>query len=573
LSVSEDNFDNYRAEEFFRVNDSIIGTGRCGGKAKGLAYATEAISDSHALGGVGFPDLTIVLSTEIFDEHASRSGVRAPSDEEAWSRAHNAILDTPFSPALEAELWRVLERFDEIGSPPLAVRSSSLLEDSSALAFAGKYETCFSPNIGSMSERRDILERAVRGVFASMFNPEPRAYREKHGILNERESMAVIIQAVAGRRHYNYFYPELAGTLFSRVFRRPNPRIKKEDGLVRLCFGLGTRTVDRCAARTFYLTNPSLRPEGGLPSQIASASQECFDYIDMEHGEFSTGNLTVFAKFLEKEHRNFGAYAQYYGDDYLYSTYAEPEVPTRPIFSFPELHIRERALFDTSKALLKYMEETAGFPVDIEFSYETVPSKKLCVLQMRPLASYQELARVEIPDIPEERVIFRSDRMVSNGLLENVTHMVYVDPALYRDEWNPSGAARAVGEANKILAGKKYILAGPGRWGSRNPMLGVPVRYDEICNCGVLVEISVPDLSFSPELSFGTHFFLDMDADGILYLPVFGRAGGNRYHKDWLDSRRYRTGNHPAVRIYEGDFSAYLDGEEESGIIISNFAP
>jgi hypothetical protein len=568
LSASADSFDNYRAEDFFRANDAIIGAGRCGGKAKGLAYATEAVADSHALGGVGFPDLTIVLSTEIFDEHASRSGVGEPRSEEDWNRARSAILETPFPSALEAELRRALERFDEIGAPPLAVRSSSLLEDSAALAFAGKYETCFVPNTGSMSTRRDILERAVRSIFASLFNPEPRAYREKHGILNERESMAVIIQAVTGRRHGSYFYPELAGTLFSRVFRRPNPRIKKEDGLVRLCFGLGTRTVDRCAARTFYLTNPALRPEGGLPAQIASASQEYFDFIDTEQGALVTGSLSAFAKYLEKEHRNFGIYVQYYGDDYLYSTYAEPEVPTRPIFSFPELHIRERAFFDTSKALLKYMEDTAGFPVDIEFSYDTLPSKKLFVLQMRPLASYQELSRVEIPDIPEEQVIFRGDRMVSNGLLENITHMVYVDPVLYKNEWNPSGAARAVGEANKLLAGKKYILVGPGRWGSRNPALGAPVRYDEICNCGVLVEISVPDLNFSPELSFGTHFFLDMDADGILYLPVFGNSGGNRYHKNWLDSSPYKTGGHPAVRIYEGNFSAYLDGEAESGIII-----
>jgi hypothetical protein len=207
--------------------------------------------------------------------------------------------------------------------------------------------------------------------------------------------------------------------------------------------------------------------------------------------------------------------------------------------------------------------------VDVEFSYEPSPDKKLRVLQMRPLASYEELARVEIPDTPEERIIFRGDRMVSNGMLENVCYMVYVDPALYKSEWNPSGAARAVGEANRLLAGEKYILAGPGRWGSRNPALGAPVRYDEICNCGALVEISVPELNFSPELSFGTHFFLDMDSDGILYLPVFGRQGGNRYNKEWLDARPYKSGAHPAVRIYKGDFSAYLDGEEESGIIIS----
>jgi hypothetical protein len=406
-------------------------------------------------------------------------------------------------------------------------------------------------------------------VFASVFNPSARAYREKHGMLGVKESMAVIIQSVTGRRHGNYYYPELAGTLFSRVFRRPNPRIKKEDGLMRVCFGLGTRSVDRCAARTFYLTNPSLRPEGSLPSMIAEASQEYFDYIDTTCGAFLTGGLEMFTGFLRKAHRNFGAYVQYYGDDFLYSPMADPETRTRPIFSFPELHIRERVLFDTSKALLARMEETTGFPVDVEFSYEAEPAKKLSVLQMRPLASYEEMSRVEIPEIPKERVIFKGDRMVSNGILENVTHLVYVDPGLYQSEWDPSGAARAVGAVNKLFAGKKYILAGPGRWGSRNPALGVPVRYDEICNCGVLVEISVPDLNFSPELSFGTHFFLDMDSDGILYLPVFGRQGGNRHNTEWLSLSEHRQGEHPSIRIYEGNFSAYLDGEIESGIIIS----
>jgi hypothetical protein len=305
---------------------------------------------------------------------------------------------------------------------------------------------------------------------------------------------------------------------------------------------------------------------------IAEASQENFDYIDMKHGAFLTGGLSSFARFLHKEHKNFGAYVQYYGDDFLYSSMADPEVPTRPIFSFPELHIRERFLFDTSKALLKRMEDVAGFPVDIEFSYDVAPQKKLSVLQMRPLASYEEMGRVEIPEVPIGNVIFMGDRMVSNGALEDVTHLVYVDPGLYKSVWDPSGAARAVGEANKQLAGKKYVLAGPGRWGSRNPALGVPVRYDEICNCGVLVEISVPELNFSPELSFGTHFFLDMDSDGILYLPVFGRQGGNRYNAEWLDRERYTVGKHPAIRIYEGSFSAYLDGEIESGIIIQGTA-
>jgi hypothetical protein len=561
-------YGDFRAEDYFREKKAMIGAGRCGGKAKGIAYAKCALEGSPLEDIVAFPDLTIVLSTELFDEHMSVSGIDNPFEDENWEHASEAVYGTLLPPSVKSELERVLERFDEIGAPPLAIRSSSLLEDSISLAFAGKYQTCFSPNTGSRYERYETLEKAVRTVFSSVFNPSARAYREKHGLLAQKEAMAVIVQSVAGRRHGSYYYPELAGTLFSRVFRRPNPRIKKEDGLMRICFGLGTRSVDRCAARTFYLTNPSLRPEGSLPSQIAEESQEFFDYIDTEHGVFLTGALPMFYRFLMKEHKNFGVYVQLYGDDFLYSTMADPEVPTRPIFSFPELHMRERSLFDASKALLKHMEETAGFPVDIEFSYETAPEKKLSVIQMRPLASYEELGKIELPETPNEKIIFKGDRMVSNGMLENVTHIVYVDPGLYKSEWDPSGTARAVGEANKRLAGTKYILAGPGRWGSRNPALGVPVRYDEICNCGVLVEISVPELNFSPELSFGTHFFLDMDSDGILYLPVFSRQGGNKYNKEWLDATPHTAGGHPALRIYEGNFSAYLDGEDESGIII-----
>ena len=561
-------YESFRAEDYLRRKDAMVGAGRCGGKAKGLAYASCVLADSPLGEIISFPDLSIVLSTEMFDDFTARNGLDSIRDEEDRERASEAVSILPFAPPMKFELERILDRFDELGSPPLAVRSSSLLEDSLSLAFAGKYETCFSSNSGSRAERYETLERSVRAVYASVWNPAAWAYREKHGLLAARESMAVIIQSVVGRKHGGYYYPELAGSLFSRVFRRPNPRIKKEDGLMRLCFGLGTRSVGRCAARTFYLTNPSLRPEGNLPSMVAEASQEFFDYLDTEHGAFLTGALSMFTRFLQKEHRNFGVYVQYYGDDFLYSPMADPDTPVRPIFSFPELHLRERELFEASKAMLSHLEETAGFPVDIEFAYETAPQKRLSILQMRPLQIYEEMGRVEIPETPEEKIIFKSDRMVSNGAIENATHLVYVDPAAYKSVWNPAKASFAVGEVNKALAGKKYILAGPGRWGSRNPALGVPVRYDEICNCGVLVEISVPELNFSPELSFGTHFFLDMDSDGVLYLPVYSRQKGCRYNIEWLDKMPHTFGSHPAVRIYEGNFAAYLDGELESGIII-----
>ena len=567
-------YDAFRGESYYREGGNLVGSGSCGGKAKGLAYAAAALADSPLAAEVSLPDLTVVLSTEVFEDYLSRRGLLALYDDEDWDRVQAVVESTPLTGGMRLELERILDRFEQLGSPPLAIRSSSLLEDSVALAFAGKYHTYFaanSPLSTSREERLAELDINVRRVFASLFNPSARAYREKHGKAHRDESIAVIIQSMSGEHHGNYFYPELAGTLFSRVFRRPNPRIRKEDGVMRLCFGLGTRTVDRCAARVFYLTNPSLRPEGNLPEQIAASSQENFDYIDREYGTFLTGSLATFSDFLRREHRNFGAYVQMYGDNFLYSTLADPEVPTRPIFSFPELHTRERDLFDLSRRLLRHMEDVSGIPVDIEFAFETKPGrggKEFRLLQMRPLTAYEEMSRVELPDVPVDRIVFQGDRMVSNGQLENVSHLVYVNPEIYKESWDPAATARAVGAINKKLEGKRYILAGPGRWGSQNPSLGVPIVYAEICNCGCLAEISEPKLHFSPELSFGTHFFLDMDSDGTLYLPVFSEQRGNRYNRAWLESAPYTTGDHPSVRVYEGNFSVYLDGEIEEGMVL-----
>lgn len=561
-------FEEYKAEEFYHRTGNAVGSGSVGGKAKGLAFASDALAGADGAPDVKTPALTAVLTTEVFDTYIDERGLDRLYDDSDWERVRETIDDTPLPDATIRELERLLDRFDEIGAPPIAVRSSSLLEDSVSLAFAGKYHTAFAPNCGSREEKLADLEQKVRSVYASLFSPSARAYREKHGHAHREESMAVVVQSMSGRDRDGMFYPELAGTIFSRVFRRPTPRIKKEDGLMRVCFGLGTRTVDRCAARTFYLTNPSLRPEGSLPAMVAATSQENFDYIDRVNGSFISGPLAFFANKIRREHRNFGAYVEFYADDFLYSALAEPDGPSRPLFSFPELHRREKYLFDTARELMTFMEEAAGMPMDMEFTYESQPERELTLVQMRPLTSYEESAPISIPDAAPERVLFRGSRMVANGVCRDVPHLVYVDPHLYKKEWSPSVAARAVGEINAKLADEGFILVGPGRWGSRNPALGVPVVYAELCNAKCLVEMSVPELHFSPELSFGTHFFLDMDSDGIQYLPVFTGESGNVFNSEWLASHPYTTGSHPSVRIYDGKFSVYLDGEEEVGAVI-----
>ena len=561
------NFATFNAEEYYRSKGWLIGEGQCGGKAKGLAYAACALEDSDFADEIQISPLIFVLSTEIFHDFIAQGALEELFECDDWELVQKRVRETNIPPLLRSVLSQTLHSLDSAGQCPLAIRSSSLLEDSISLSFAGKYETHFSANVGSFGDRLLSLESAVKNVMASLFNPSARAYRTKHGKQHKDEAMAVIIQPLMGHRRETCYYPELAGTLFSRVFRRPSPRIRKEDGGMRLCFGMGTRTVDRCAARIFYLTNPSLRPAGNTPERIAEASQEYFDYIDLHYGTFLTGSLALFLPFLLRNHQGLSAAIQFYEENLLAPMIGQPAENARPLFSFPEIHIRHRHLFDLSKKLLKFMEQKAGMPVDIEFTYET-ESREFNLLQMRPLAAFEEMQRVDIPQIADEKVLFKADRMVSNGMLEHVTHLVYVDAQQYLDPWSPAEVARAIGEINRELAGSKYILAGPGRWGSRNPALGVPVTYAEICNSGCLVEISIPELDFSPELSFGTHFFLDMDSDGILYLPVFSSHKDNYYAKNWLNTAPYKTGNHPSIRIYEGDFSVYLDGESERGVVI-----
>ncbi|MDR2523808.1 MAG: PEP/pyruvate-binding domain-containing protein [Synergistaceae bacterium] len=567
--MSTEQFLNHEAEAYYRERGWLLGSGKCGGKAKGLAYAHTVLLESALREKVDLPLINHVVSTEIFEDFLHVNGLEYLYDEENWEDVRGRFMAAPFSQTLKADLERILLDFETIGNPPLVIRSSSLMEDSVDLAFAGKYDSFFSANVHGMERRMAKLEECLRAVWVSTFNPSARKYRAKHGKAHRDESMAVIVESMVGKDRHNIYYPKLAGTLFSRIFRRPSPRIRKEDGMMCICFGIGTRAVDRGAARSFYLTNPSLRPSGNSPERIAGSSQEYFDYIDRNEGEIRTGFIRDWLPAFAESHKDLDQYIEFYDEesDMLlpYSTYSAL-TGTRPLVSFPDFHKRQAYLFALVRELLKLMEEHLGLPVDMEFTYDTT-SRDFRLVQLRPLAHFHEMSRVDIPDVPSSRVLFRGDRMVSNGRLQNVPYVVYVEPMKYLSEWDPPGAARAVGLLNDRLKGTNYILAGPGRWGSRNPAIGVPIQYGDIYNCGCLVELSAPQFNFNPELSYGSHFFLDMDSDNILYLPVFAGQSGNVYASDWLDRAEYELGQHPAVRVYQGNFFVYLDGESEQGLI------
>lgn len=554
--------------EFYRDRGWLIGAGDVGGKAKGLAFASAVLRERAMLDEVLLPSKTFVVTTEIFEEFL------------ADNRLEEIVRTVPehydIVEAFERGRFRpaVREVFNEILASirtPVAVRSSSVLEDNVTLSFAGKYATHFFGNTGTDEFRLRRLERAVKQVFASTFNPAAREYRRKHGIKLAAEKMAVLVQPLVGRNRNGLFYPELAAAAFSKVFRRPSPRIRKEDGLVRVCLGLGTRTVDRVFARTFFLSNPHIRPEGNRPADIASHAQEEFDYVDLHHGFFLSGRIEYFLKQLTAHHKMAPAFIEWYDGEMLHWLHSDAPNHSRcrPVLSFADLPRRCSGFFRRVKELLAVLEEAMRLPVDIELTYETALDE-MTLVQLRPLSVYEELGRRKIPaDLPPEKTLLRGNRMVANGSIEGAGALVLVDPFLYGRSPDFYEVARAVGELNRQLENERYILVGPGRWGSANPTLGVPVQYHELSNSGCLVELGFPEGGMTPELSFGTHFFLDLDVDNILYLPVFVGEEGNVFNREWFRSHPYEEGHHPFVRVYRGRFDVLLDGEDEVGVIVS----
>ncbi len=558
----------YRAYDplpYYRERGWVIGGGSIGGKGKGLAFAHESLMEDCLCEEVSLPERTVALSTEVFEEFAACHDLEDRSLEVSFDELHAYIMSLP----LPSSILTDIENYGASVGLPLAVRSSSLLEDDIELSFAGKYATCFVANGVDRSVAHRDLEKAIKTVFASTYHPAALEYQRKHGIPRGTEKMAVLIQPLQGRQRGNCFYPELAVTAFSCVFRRPSPRINKNDGVMRLCFGLGTRAVDRSFARTFYLTNPSLRPEGTNGEQIYLYAQKEFDYVDLAQGRLVTASLTQALPYIQKRHRMASAFVEWYDDGMLYWLHTDLSKLRMPMpcFTFSDLPRRCRGLFTRMKRILSFFEGAMGFPVDVEAVYES-ENDVLTLIQLRPLASYVEFGRVGIPkDIPPHRVMLRGNRMVTNHVLKGISTIVYVDPDEYSESQDFAAVARAVGALNRVLEGKKYILVGPGRWGSTNPALGVPVDYSEISNCGCMVEVGIPKRGMIPELSYGTHFFLDLDVDDILYLPVIDGEQGNIFHREWFDGHPYESGGHSAVRVYHGCFDVYLNGDGEEGVV------
>lgn len=415
---------------------------------------------------------------------------------------------------------------DDLGERPIIVRSSSLLEDRMATPFAGKYKSLFLANQGDKPTRLASLLDAIAEIYASVFAPDPIEYRRERGLLDFNEEMGILLQEVVGQKVGGYFLPAFAGVAFSNNEFRWSPRIGRKDGLVRIVPGLGTRAVDRVSDDYPVLAvprQPSLRANATVDEQVRYAPHKV-DVINLETNSFETLEVADFLKAVGTSYPGFELVFSVLDGDRLKAPsrlLTDPDKDTLAV-TFDGL-LGSTPFLKQVGRYLELLEERLGTPVDIEFAHD---GKDFYLLQCRPQSHADDSKPVPIPkEIPQADLVFGARRFVSNGWVPDITHIVYVDPERYgalatHDELVAVG--RAVGRLNKLLPKRQFVLIGPGRWGSRGDIkLGVKVTYSDISNTAMLIEVARRKGQYSPDLSFGTHFFQDLVESRIRYLPLY----------------------------------------------------
>lgn len=551
----------------------IFGAGTIGGKGRSLLFALRKLRDSgdDQLSVTKVPK-SIYFSIDIFHQFLeSIPAIDSLIAQGNPERLESVFLSAPL-PKIVTEAVRVYlaDMHD-----PVVIRSSSRLEDSVKHSFAGKYLSTFLSNTSSsLDERVRGVEDEIRKIYARVYFPKALSYRKKHDLGDD--DMGIIVIRMAGRWRGQYYYPTVGGVGYSQNFRRWNTRVQQNDGVLRMVFGLGTMSTKRGYARTVSLTNPYLRPEGQNPDKIAMHAQEAFHVIDMQKpDELTTLDIKQKWRHLIDNHPDFGVYAQMYSYESdggslasLMKNTVGLDACTKICLTFEDFPKKYPNFFVRMKKTLSLLESSMGVPADIEFAYEPTEDS-FCLIQSRPFWC-QTCIDDGIPDLGKRRVLLRADRMVTPGTIEHIGTLVYIDHMLYYGNPDFYSVARAVGELNGSMGDRKYIFVSPGRVGSSNPRLGVPVQYNELTQCRCIVELGIPRLGFMPELSYGTHFFSDLAVDDVLYMPVFDGESNNVIDHDWFQNTPWEQGPHPAIRIYEGNFSAYMNGRTNQGVIVDN---
>ena len=527
---------------------SRIGTGSLGGKGRGLAFVNSLLNAydiEDRIDGVHIEvPRSAVVATGVFDQFMGESGLTSFAlEEKSDEKVREAFLAAKFPRETRNELASFLSRVDY----PLAIRSSSLFEDSSFQPFAGIYQTYMIPNSNENLEvRLDELCRAIRLVYASTYSSDSKAYIESTPNRLEEERMGVIIQQIAGRRHGDYVYPNLAGVARSYNFY-PVKGMRAEDGIASVALGLGRMVVEGGRVVRFSPAHPNKLIQFSSTTDYLNNAQSEFYALDLASdapvgtaANSPHANLALLGLDVAEKHGTLDHVASIYSaeNDRIYEGIGRPGprlvtmagVLDGDFFPLPETL---RFLLEVGKA---------GFTCQTEMEFAVNLSERpdepheFAFLQIRPMVFGGEFADVDLGGIEPKGVIVLSDGALGHGHIRDIRDIVYVSKEAF-DRSRSVETAAEIGTLNARLAeaGRPYLLIGPGRWGSADPWLGIPVRWTQISRARCIVETELPDIKVEP--SQGTHFFQNITSFGVSYFTVRGNGPGVFIDEAWLDTQ------------------------------------
>jgi CheY-like chemotaxis protein len=554
---------------------SRIGTGSIGGKARGLAFINTLLRHYNVRQRfkevrIGVPH-SVAIGTDVFDRFLDENDLSGLVTREVDDRQ---IIDAFLHARLPEAVRRHLAAFIEYVQYPLAVRSSSMLEDSQDRPFAGIYSTHMIPNNHyDPSVRFEQLCRAVKLVFASTLFRVARRYLEATGRHSEEERMGVIIQEVIGSPHGNRFYPTFSGIARSYNFY-PTGQMEPEDGIASVALGLGKMVVEGGETLRFSPAYPQVLPQFASTKEMLDNSQRHFYALDLSlHRRRPSTDPDAYLTRLDLEAaaqdgtldpigsvyspENDAVYDGLYRDGLKLVTFA---------------HVLKSGLFPLAEILqwlLQVGREGMACPVEIEFAVDmNVDPMRFGFLQIRPIISHEEFADVHISEEEEKGAFCYSSQALGNGRIRDIQDIVYVKPKDF-DSAQTREMALEVARINDKLrkADRRYMLIGPGRWGTADRWLGIPVTWEQISSAQVIVEATLEDFIVTP--SQGTHFFQNLTSLGVGYLTVDTNVNSGRIDWNWLDHQpAAEESKHIRHVALSKPLGIKLDGRSRRGVIL-----
>ena len=565
----KDRFDEYS-------NFARIGDGSLGGKGRGLAFIGAMVkrypkleSDNFA---VNIPK-TVVICTDIFDEFMETNELYPVALGDADDET---ILRYFLRASLPARLIEDLMAFFDVVKSPIAVRSSSLLEDSHYQPFAGIYSTYMVPKIEEKYDMLRTVSDAIKAVYASVFYKDSKAYMTATSNLIDQEKMAIVLQEVVGSRYNDHFYPTMSGVARSLNFY-PIGNEKAEDGIANIALGLGKYIVDGGQTLRFSPRHPHSILQMSTMDFALRETQTRFYALDLKNmaEAFSVDDAFNLVKLGLKDADAEGSLK------YIVSTYDPYDQIIRDgyypggrkILSF--VNILQHDVFplaDTLDQILRIGQQEMGRPVEIEFAVNMDPSDHtratFYLLQIRPIVDNKEIMDEDLSLVKNEETILSSTSVLGHGIVGDVQDIIYVKTGAFNSS-NNQLIAYEIEKMNRSFTDqeKGYVLVGPGRWGSSDSWLGIPVKWPHISNARVIVECGLENYRVDP--SQGTHFFQNLTSFGVGYFTVNPFKGDGWFDEAFLNAQ-------PAVEEteylrhvhFDAPITIKMDGKKSLGVVL-----